>query len=491
MAGAGHLELVDIAKAYGGSQALKGVSLHLRRGEIHALLGTNGAGKSTLIKVLAGAVRPDRGVVRRDGAELALRSPARAHAQGLSVVHQELTLFPDLAVWRNIVAGKLPRRTAAVVDVSAGRRLASEALARLGASIPLNARTGDRPLAQRQLVEIARALHSGGDVLVLDEPTSALPDAEAERLLDVIRSLKNSGHIVLLVSHRLDEVYAVADWITVLRDGEVAASASPHDLPVEEAIAAMVGSTSAVARSNRERGVAAQPLIELADDRGMELTLRAGEIVGLAGLEGAGHTDVLRGLGGIGNARLRVSIEGRERAIRKPINAIRLGIVYVPPDRKLDGLWLDRSVTANIAAGRLPAVSRLGTQSARRSRAFARSWVDRFGIRTTTVDAPARALSGGNQQRVMLARSLAMEPRCLLLTEPTRGVDVAAKADIHRRLRDVSDTGMAICFTSSEVPELLEVADRIVCFRGGAIVAEGPVGEFDEPQVLALIGGGR
>lgn len=496
MGGTGHLELVDVVKSYGGSQALKGVSLQLIPGEVHALLGTNGAGKSTLIKILAGAVRPDSGSIRRDGSDLAIRTPADARARGVSVVYQELTLFPDLAVWRNVVAGDVPRRPGGLIDFAGGRQRAADALASLGASISVDVRTGDRPLAQRQLVEIARALYSGGDVLVFDEPTSSLLNAEAARLLEAVRTLANSGRIVLLVSHRLDEVYAVADRITVLRDGVVVESAATSDLPVERAIAGMVGAENAAGRVGRRALVAEEPLIEFVTPerdgrRSLQLTLQGGEIIGLAGLEGAGHTEVMRALGGFSKGTTSVRVEGRSCTIRRPIDAIRLGVVYVPPDRKVDGLWLDRSISDNLAAGDLSRVSRFGIRSTGRSRAFAASWVERFGVRTSSVELPAGALSGGNQQRLMLARSLAMEPRCLLLTEPTRGVDVAAKADIHRRLRDVSERGVAICFTSSEIPELLAVADRIVCFRRGEVVAQGPVHDFDEAGVLALIGGAR
>lgn len=490
------IELSGIAKSYGGVRALRGVSMQLHPGEVHAVLGQNGAGKSTLIKVLAGAVRPDDGRITKLGEVLTLHSPADSIRAGIAVVHQELLLLPDLPVWQNVTASAPERWCGRFVARQRSRQAARKALDRLGADIPLDAPVGALPLSQQQLVEIARALHLGGRVIVLDEPNSALANAETERLLRIVRALADDGHSVLLVSHRLDEVYSVADRVTVLRDGSVVLTQEADRLDVETAIEQMVGEAAgeAAERAKPARDSSARPMLEL---RAMttravgpiDLTIAAGEIVGLAGLQGSGAEELLQAVGGVSGGSAVVTVDGQRRTIHKPLDAIRHGVVFVPPDRKTQGLWLERSVEQNLVAGRLSAVSRAGIIGGTAARRFAVSWIERLGIRTAGPGAPVGALSGGNQQRVLLGRSLAMRPGVLLLSEPTRGVDVGAKADIHARLRELAQTQIAICITSSELSELLAVSDRLICFRRGQIVASGLRSEFDEARVLAIIGG--
>jgi rhamnose transport system ATP-binding protein len=490
------IELSEIAKSYGSVRALRGVSLQLRPGEVHALLGQNGAGKSTLIKVLAGAVRPDEGQISKRGLPLAFTSPSDAIHAGVAVVHQELTLLPHLTVWQNVTAGAPPRRLGPFVAKQRSRDAARATLDRLGVAVPLEMSVGNLPLAQQQLVEIARALHLGGGVFVLDEPNSALANAETERLLQIVRGLADDGHSVLLVSHRLKEVFSVADRVTVLRDGSVVLMQGSSELDINAAVAQMIGrgvtqdrpETPAVAGSERS------PVLELSSFTAhgfdpIDLVIGHGEIVGLAGLQASGAEETLQALGGLGRTPARVAVDGRPRVIRRPVAAIRHGLVFVPPDRKEQGLWLDRSVEQNLVAGRLAEVSRAGVVRKSAVRRLASLWMERLGIRSAGLHSPSRSLSGGNQQRVMLGRSLAMEPRVLLLNEPTRGVDVGAKADIHKRLRDLTTADIAVCVTSSEIAELLLLADRLVCFRGGRIVAEGNTKDFDETSVLAIIGG--
>ncbi|HWA80986.1 MAG TPA: sugar ABC transporter ATP-binding protein [Acetobacteraceae bacterium] len=479
-----------VGKRYGGVVALRAVSLALRAGEVMALLGANGAGKSTLIGVLSGAVAPDEGHVEVAGRVLPSGDVAAARRAGVSVVHQELMLFPDRSVVENVTATALPLRWTGLLDRRRQRAAAAATLARLGLHVPLDAPVVGLSLAQRQLVEIGRALFTGGRVLILDEPTSALSLRETEALLSIIRSLAAEGTAVLFVSHRLDEAASIADRITVLRDGQVAGTWQRGAIDVAGMARAMVGDVSVpVASGTRAPG---QPVLEARELRGpglgpISLSVRAGDIVGLVGLEGSGIDTLLRGLGGAAPLQGEITVNGRPVRLRHPADALRAGLVYMPPDRKLEGLWLDRSPVWNIAtaplrrcaAWRWPGAGQLGR--------LARERMAQVGVRLSGAHMPVRRLSGGNQQRVLFARSLEQKPAILLLSDPTRGVDVRAKSEIHRLIEALAADGIAVCLSCSGVDEVLALARRIVCMRAGRIVADGPREEFDEARALALV----
>lgn len=483
------LEAAAISKRFGSVRALDEVSLRVAAGEVHGLLGANGAGKSTLIGILSGAVKPGSGAVRVGDKEVPFGSVSAARAAGLAVVHQELMLFPDRTVEENVFASVLPSGAFRWTTAAARRDRVEATMGRLGAVIDLKARVGELPLAHRQLVEIARALCSGGRVLVLDEPTSALSKPEARGLFDAIRAIAAQDAAVIFVSHRLDEVFEITDALTVLRDGRVVGRWRTADADIPTITRAMVGQladerppTTAVAE---QRAVAIRLKSTAQGMPELDLSLRAGEVVGLAGLEGSGVSRVLEMLGGIVAVSGLIEIDGRRIKFRHPSEAIREGVVYMPPDRKKDGLWLEQDASFNIGSA---LVARLPPAWLHKEMLdhVAEGRMVEVGVRTNALHDAVGRLSGGNQQRVLLARSLEARPRVLLLNDFTRGVDVHAKAGIHALVRKLADAGISICVTSSDLEELLGVADRIVCMRLGRIVADAPSSHFDKLSVLAL-----
>jgi ABC-type sugar transport system ATPase subunit len=483
------LEAAAISKRFGSIRALDEVSLRVAAGEVHGLLGANGAGKSTLIGILSGAVKPGSGAVRVGDKEVPFGSVSAARAAGLAVVHQELMLFPDRTVEENVFASVLPSGAFRWTTAAARRDRVEATMGRLGAVIDLKARVGELPLAHRQLVEIARALCSGGRVLVLDEPTSALSKPEARGLFDAIRAIAAQDAAVIFVSHRLDEVFEITDALTVLRDGRVVGRWRTADADIPTITRAMVGQladerppTTAVAE---QRAVAIRLKSTAQGMPELDLSLRAGEVVGLAGLEGSGVSRVLEMLGGIVAVSGLIEIDGRRIKFSHPSEAIREGVVYMPPDRKKDGLWLEQDASFNIGSA---LVARLPPAWLHKEMLdhVAEGRMVEVGVRTNALHDAVGRLSGGNQQRVLLARSLEARPRVLLLNDFTRGVDVHAKAGIHALVRKLADAGISICVTSSDLEELLGVADRIVCMRLGRIVADAPSSHFDKLSVLAL-----
>ena len=483
------LEAVGISKRFGSVRALDGVSLSVAAGEVHGLVGANGAGKSTLISILSGAIKPDSGALRVADKEVTLGSLSAARAAGLAVVHQELMLFPDRTVEENVFASVLPRGAFRWISARSRRDRVEATLERLGAIIDLKARVGELPLAHRQLVEFARALCSGGRVLVLDEPTSALSKLEARGLFDVIRALARQDAAVIFVSHRLDEVFEITDALTVLRDGRVVGNWRTANSDIPTITRAMVGQLAderppTVAEAG-QRTVAIRLKSSAPGMPELDLSLHAGEVVGLAGLEGSGVATVLEMLGGVVAVSDLIEIGGRRVTFRHPSQAIREGVVYMPPDRKKGGLWLEQDASFNIG---LVVVARMPPAWLRKE-TLDRVAADRMvevGVRGNALHEAVGRLSGGNQQRVLLGRSLEARPRVLLLNDFTRGVDVRAKAGIHALVRKLADAGISICVTSSDLEELLGVADRIVCMRAGRIVADRPSSDFDKLSLLSL-----
>jgi ABC-type sugar transport system ATPase subunit len=484
------LEAAAISKRFGNIRALDEVSLRVAAGEVHGLLGANGAGKSTLIGILSGAVKPDSGAVRVADKVVSLGSVSAARAAGLAVVHQELMLFPDRTVEENVFASVLPSGAFRWTTAAARRDRVEATMDRLGAVIDPKARVGELPLAHRQLVEIARALCSGGRVLVLDEPTSALSKPEARGLFDAIRAIAAQDAAVIFVSHRLDEVFEITDALTVLRDGRVVGRWRTAEADIPTITRAMVGELAderppAAAAAAGRRAVAIRVRSSAPGVPELNLSLRAGEVVGLAGLEGSGVSRVLEMLGGIVAVSGVIEINGRRIKFRHPSEAIREGVVYMPPDRKKDGLWLEQDASFNIGSALVARLPPAWLHKETLDR-VAEGRIVEVGVRTNALHDAVGRLSGGNQQRVLLARSLEARPRVLLLNDFTRGVDVQAKAGIHALVRKLADAGISICVTCSDLEELLGVADRIVCMRLGRIVADGPTSHFDKLSLLAL-----
>jgi ABC-type sugar transport system ATPase subunit len=488
------IEAVALVKRFGGARALEDVSLAVAPGTVHAIVGENGAGKSTLGRVLCGILRPDAGEVRLDGVPVRWRDPREALAAGVAMVHQELAVCPDLSVAENIALGRWPRR-GLLVDRAAMVRRAEELLDEIGARLPVRAPMRSLSVAQEQLVQIATALGTGARLLVLDEPTSSLSQAEAERLLELVEDLRGRGTTVVYVSHRLPEVLRLADAVSVLRDGRLVATLPRADASAGALVRLMVGrDLPAAALPGRAPGA---PLLEvqglsspgLLQD--VSFDVRAGEIVGLAGLVGAGRSELARALFGLDpRARGRVTLGGRPLRLGSPRAALAAGLALLPEDRKRQGLLLGWGARANWSLPRLAAFRRGPLLDRRREARAAAEALAAADVRGADLEAPVAALSGGNQQKVALAKWLAVGARVLLADEPTRGVDVGAKAAIHMQLRAVADEGRGVLFISSELPELLAVADRVLVLRGGRIVAELARGAGEEEVLREMAGVG-
>ena len=487
------LRVSEVTKSYAGVQALRGASLELRAGEVHALVGENGAGKSTLIRIVTGAVAPDSGELRLDGKLLEHNSPRRARELGIVAIYQQPALFPELSVAENIALGTEPRGRWGRVDWGARRRRAAELLATVGARIDPGVEAGALSMPQQQLVEIARALGTEARVLILDEPTASLSEDDAANLFRVVRSLRERGVGIVYISHRLEELPEIADRVTVLRDGRTIETRDLADVTRPQLIQLMVGRELSAVFPKRDVAPG-DTVLELrrlrcaaggVDD--VSLTLRAGEILGLAGLVGAGRTELARTLFGLTPADGgEIVLGGRSVRIDSPARAIELGIAYVPEDRRRHGVVPEMAISANISLPSLDELSRRGMLDLARERATALESMRRFGVKAPAIFTPVSALSGGNQQKVALARWLVTSPWVLILDEPTQGIDVGAKAEIHRLMGDLAATGVAILMISSELPEILGMSDRIAVMAGGRVVALLDRADATQERILEL-----
>lgn len=486
------LEARGVAKSFAGVEVLHGVDFEARSGEIHALVGENGAGKTTLLMMLSGVHAPDRGTVLMSGRPVAFRSPADAQAAGVRTVFQDLSLVPVLSVAENLYLTRSPVRSLGILDRSELRRRAREILGRLGAQVDPDVRVQDLSRSQRQLVEIAKALAADAQVLLLDEPTSSLSEAEASVLADVLRQLKSQGLAIVIVTHRLSEVFALADRITVLRDGRVAGRFDRQATTPDEVLRHMVGRDISQV-SWQDRGAPGPVVLEARDLsapprlRGVSLQVRAGEILGVAGLEGSGRTEL--GLALVGGLRLaggELLLDGKPVRFHTPADAVRARVAYLPPDRKELGLFPRMTVADNIVTMILRALARFGIVPSAAVREVARDYRERLQIRCPSILAPVSALSGGNQQKSLLARLLASDPRVLVVDDPTVGVDTGAKAEIHRILLEQARQGKAVVLISSELLELLALADRVLVMRGGSVAGVLARPDLSEESIVRL-----
>ncbi len=488
------LELRDIGKIYPGVAALKGVSLSVAPGEVIGLVGENGAGKSTLMKILGGVAAPTTGTIRVDGVERTSMTVAGAIAAGIAFVHQELNLFDNLDAAANVFIGREPvTGPFRLVD---RRRMAREAeplLQRIGADFAPDTPVARLSLAQQQLLEIAKALSLDSRVVIMDEPTSSLTLSETDRLLRVIADLKESGISVIFISHRLDEVRTCADRVVVLRDGQLVGRLDKGEITPAAMIRLMIGRDlrsiyKAPAAPAGEPVIAVEQLRTVAyPERAVDLTVRRGEILGLAGLIGAGRTELARAVFGIDRTRGgRILLEGRPLAITSPRDAIAAGIYLVPEDRKACGVLLDLSIAENISLPQLPALAEGGLVRREAERTLAESERRRLDIRAPGVGVRTGSLSGGNQQKVVLARWLSMQPKAIIFDEPTRGIDVGAKREIYDMLRRLADEGVGILMISSDMEEVIGVSDRIAVMHEGAISGTLERADFSEHRVLEL-----
>lgn len=486
------LRISHISKAFPNVQALDDVSLDIRAGEILAFIGENGAGKSTLLKILNGDYQPDSGTILLEGAEVSFSNPSAAHRAGIRVIYQEPEIIPWVDVPENIWVGELPKRLG-FVDRNQLNRLVIESLREYGFEnvLPVNLMGYELSSAQRQIVEIMRALKSGVRVLALDEPTSSLTDDEVERLFALVRRLRDEGVAIVYVSHRLNEIKRLCDRIAILRDGRLIAVRPADELSENEIVHLMVGRqlSDVFQRQVVEEG---RKVLEVKNlnstwHRDVSFYVNAGEIVGFSGLVGAGRTELAKVIYGEYRKKSgQIILDGQEIAIRNPSDAIAKGVGFAPEDRKQEGLILKRSVLENASMAILKRLSRFHFIRKRLERETMGQYVDRLRVQTPSLDQEAGKLSGGNQQKVVLARWLAVRPKVLILDEPTRGIDVGAKAEIYQLIDELANEGLGIILISSEMPEILGLADRVYVMQNGRITGELSREEATEASVLEL-----
>ena len=495
------LRVQGISKRFPGVQALTSVDLEVLAGESHALLGENGAGKSTLLKILAGAQAPDEGTIELDGTPVTIARPVDAQGLGIVTIYQEFNLLPNLSIAENVLVGREPTR-GPFVDWRALNEQASTVTAKVGLDMDPRRLVKDLSVAEQQMVEIAKALSMQAKLVIMDEPTSALAENEVERLFQIIAGLKASGIAVVFVTHRLDEVMRACDRVTVLRDGRLVGTAVVKDIVVGDVVRMMVGREVAL-HGQGDRVASPGPVVLTVENitrlgdtndphavrvRDVSIQARAGEILGIGGLIGAGRTELARAVFGADPLDAgRILIDGREVKIASPQDAIRHGIGLVPEDRKQQALFLSLAIRQNLSITALPDLTdRFGFVSLTKERALVETYRTKLSIRMASQDQPVVNLSGGNQQKVVLARWLALNPRVLIVDEPTRGIDIAAKNEVHHLLFELAEAGIAVVVISSELPELMRLSDRIVTMREGRISGEIARADASEERLMHL-----
>ena len=480
----------QISKQYPGTLALDGVNFDLYPGEVHALVGENGAGKSTLMLILAGVLKPDQGSLYLDGSPVHLRDPHDAQQKGISIVFQELALSLNMSVAENIFTNSQPAGRGGFIQFGEMYAQARRTMETFGIEINPRAPLRNYNLAVQQIVEITRAIHRNARVLLLDEPTSAIGKRETEQLFQVIRSLRDSGVGVVYVSHKLDEVFTISDRITVLKDGRWVATLNTADTTPDQVVRLMVGREFDKLFPERDQTLGS-PVLETRNLSGrnfteVNLTAISGQILGLFGLTGAGRTELARGIFGIDPVTSgEILLEGQAISLHSPGQAMRLGIAYIPEDRKIDGLFLEMSLKNNVAVTNLKQVSNGEFINNGRLNRLAEESINQLQIKARGVEQRVNYLSGGNQQKVLFSKWLARNPKVLIADEPTRGVDVGAKADIHALLHDLARNGAAVVMISSELPEIMGLSDRIAVMHEGRLVGQFLPDAVTEEQIVA------
>ncbi|MXG88344.1 sugar ABC transporter ATP-binding protein [Nocardioides flavescens] len=472
------LELEGVQKSFGAVRALRDGTLSVRPGSIHALIGENGAGKSTLVKIVAGVHRRDGGDLRFRGESVDFASTAESKAAGIAVIYQEPTLFPDLSVTENIFMGRQPLLSGRRIDRGAMHAEATSLFRRLGVDLDPRRLARGLSIADQQIIEIAKAISLDAALLIMDEPTAALSGVEVERLFQVARSLRDEGRGLVFISHRFDEVFALCDTVTVMRDGAYVATQALADTTVDALVAQMVGREVGELFPKTPAPVgdvvlSVEGLTSAGVFHDVSFEVRAGEIVGLAGLVGAGRSEIARAVFGVDSYDSgTVRLDGREVRRGDPRGAVRAGMALVPEDRRKQGLVVEGSVARNIASVIRRGLSTAGVLTGSAEDRASSPWAAKLQVKTNALDMPAATMSGGNQQKVVIAKWLATEPKLLIIDEPTRGIDVGTKSEVHRLLSDLAGQGMAIVMISSELPEVLGMADRVLVVCEGRISAE-------------------
>jgi ribose transport system ATP-binding protein len=486
------LEMHNISKSFGGVHALTDVSFTCARGQVHALLGENGAGKSTLIKILAGAYQADEGDIIFKGEQHGGFTARQAMDRGISIIYQELNLVPELTVAQNIFLGREPRNRLGVINSKQLHEQAAQLLKRLGIEMNLRAPVGELTVASQQMVEIAKALSQDSDLIVMDEPSAILAGNELERLFEIIKSLVEQGVTIIYISHRLEEVFQIADHVTVLKDGAVVDSLPMQDVTRARLIQMMVGRSmdEVFPAGSGERGEIVLRADNLSTNtilQNANLTLHRGEILGLAGMVGSGRTELARALFGADSLQSgSITFKGQPLQINAPTQAVKTGIALVPEDRKTQGLFMGLPIRTNITLPILSRFTRNGIIQRQQEIATVEAARESLSISMTSPGQEVQFLSGGNQQKVVLAKWLETSPQVIILDEPTRGIDVGAKFEIYQLMRDLTERGVAILMISSELPEILGMSDRILVMHDGQIAGELTRAEATEEKIIEL-----
>lgn len=490
------LRLEGITKEFPGVKALDNMRLQLKRGSIHALIGENGAGKSTLMKVLSGVYTPDAGKIVLDGEEVKVENPLDAEKKGISIVHQELSVFGTTTVSENVFTTNFPRNKLGMIDYKTMHREVREILDQYGfTDVDEKATMRNLSVGRQQIIEILRAVKRNAKILILDEPTSALTEHETDVLMEIMRTLNKQGVSIIYISHRLEEIFRICDTVTIMRDGAYIKTLNVAGTCKEELVKYMVGRDvvyqyGAGTSEIREEILRVENLSYKDVVKDVSLTLRRGEVLGLAGLEGAGRTELLECIFGSTEAEKgQIFLDGKEVHIKSPASAKKHGIAYLTKDRKNKGLYLRMSIANNVLANNVDRFSKSGMMQFQAARKDAEEYRERFEIKTPDVDKKVQQLSGGNQQKVLLSMWISRVPQILLIDEPTRGIDVGTKESIHALIRRFAKQGMSVIMVSSDMPELIGASDRIVAMYEGRVSGELQLSDVNEERIMALTSG--
>jgi ribose transport system ATP-binding protein len=491
-----HITMQGIYKAFGTNQVLTGVDFELKEGEVHALMGENGAGKSTMMNVLTGLHSLDKGNIFVEGKEMYFNNPKEAEQAGITFIHQELNIWPEMSVLDNMFIGKEPKRAFGLVDSDKMKRLAQEQLNRLDVSLPLEKEAGSCSVGEQQMIEIAKALMTKAKVIIMDEPTAALTEREIQKLFEVIASLKKEGVSIVYISHRMEEIFAICDRITVMRDGKTVDTKHIPETSFEEVVRKMVGRqlTDRFPKRDSKLGETVFEVKNLTGKafRDVSFSVSSGEIVGISGLMGAGRTEIMRGIFGLDPINSgEVLLNGKKVTIKNANQAVKLGIGFITEDRKDEGLVLDFSIKDNIALPSLYSFAPKGLIREKAEQDFVDMLIKRLTVKTESAQTRVGDLSGGNQQKVVIAKWIGIGPKVLILDEPTRGVDVGAKREIYQLMNELTDRGVAIIMVSSELPEVLGMSDRILVVHEGRLAGELPKETATQETIMTLATGGQ
>lgn len=491
------IDLKGICKSFGSNQVLCGVNLHLRSGEVQALMGENGAGKSTLMNILTGILKADAGTIEVDGKPMVFRNNKDAEDHGIAFIHQELNIWPNMTVLENLFPMKQPRTRFGFIDFKKMRAIAEQKCKDIGIELPLDELAGNCSVGQQQMVEITRSLLLDAKVVIMDEPTAALTERETDRLFDVMRRLKANGVSIIYISHRMEEVFGNCDTITVMRDGHTISSKPTGETTMSQIVKDMVGREISEYYPVRtvtpgEEVFRVEHLTQPGVFKDVSFSVRKGEIFGVAGLMGAGRTEIMRAVFGVDPHKSgKIYLHGKEIKIKNPLDAIKEGFGFITENRKTEGLILDFSILKNIALPSENELANFECISAKKEYEFSKVLSDKLGVKTTDINLPAKTLSGGNQQKVVIAKWIGMHPSLLILDEPTRGIDVGAKKDIYDLMNELTAQGVSIIMVSSDLPEVLGMSDRIMVIHEGEVAGILDRKEADQERIITLASGGE